>query len=187
MARKTSPDLERRLLSLARRVVAGLRKGNVQLVLAESCTGGLVAAVLTRIPGVSQFLCGSAVVYQEATKTRWLGVPAALLRRQGAVSAGVAVRMATGALRATPHADVAAAVTGYLGPDAPPSLDGVIYVALAKRKSGGRKPLVATHRFHLAQEAGDASMKPARRRLRRQRSAAAHVLSDLLDQLAGNN
>ena len=110
-----------------------LAAGGTRVVLAESCTGGLVSALLTRMPGMSQYLCGSAVTYREATKTQWLDVAPALLERYTAVSGEVATQMAVGALVHTPEADVAVSVTGHLGPDAPPDQDGLIYIGLARR------------------------------------------------------
>ena len=105
-----------------------------RLVLAESCTADLVAASLGRVPGISRHLCGSLVTYRDAAKTSWLGVPPLVLQRHTAVSEAVASLMASGALAVTPEADLAASVTGYLGPDAPPQQDGIIYVGLAERQ-----------------------------------------------------
>ena len=170
---------DRELTAWAERVVAQLRARKVRLVLAESCTGGLAAALLARIPGVSEFLCGSAVVYQVETKARWLGVSRRLLRDPGPVSREVAAAMATGALKSTPHADVAASVTGHLGPGAPPGQDGLVFVAFAARGSG-KQPHVAVKKLELSREAGDRNSKPPNRRLRRQRSAAVHLLDWIL-------
>jgi len=166
---------DRKLAALASSVVKQLRAQNVRLVLAESCTGGLAAALLARIPGVSEFLCGSAVVYQVETKAQWLRVSRRLLRDPGPVSAEVASAMAAGALRSTPHADVAAAVTGHLGPGAPPSQDGLVFLAFAWRLAGN-SPRVAVKKLDLAREPGDRTSKKLQKRLRRQRSAAVHLL-----------
>lgn len=110
-----------------------LRSTGRRLVLAESCTGGLVAATLAQIPGISEQLCGSAVVYRSATKSAWLGIDPGLLDDPalGPVSAEVTRALALAVLERTPEADIAAAVTGHLGPNAPPALDGVVYVAVA--------------------------------------------------------
>ncbi len=173
---------DRELTQLAERVVARLRARKIRLVLAESCTGGLAAALLARIPGVSEFLCGSAVVYQVETKARWLRVSRRLLRDPGPVSGEVATAMATGALRATPQADIAASVTGHLGPGAPPDQDGLVFVAFASRGSH-TEPGVAVKKLELAREAGDRKSVPAKRRLRRQRSAAVHLLNWILSNV----
>lgn len=106
---------------------------SARLVLAESCTGGLIAATLARIPGASVVLAGSAVVYQLQTKTEWLQIEASLLENPGPVSREVAERMAVQVLKHTPHATVSLSVTGHLGPDAPPDLDGVVWSAVAFR------------------------------------------------------
>jgi PncC family amidohydrolase len=171
---------ERQLTASARRVVDRLKALNLRIVLAESCTGGLVSALLTRIPGVSELHCGSAVVYQVATKAAWLDVPKSLLRDPGPVSREVASKMASGALKITPHADIAAAVTGHLGPGAPPAQDGLVYVAFARRS----RSRSAVAKLELAAEAGDELPNPMLRRLRRQRSAAAHLLAWILTNLS---
>lgn len=82
---------------------------------AESCTGGLIAGLLTAIGGSSDVVDGGAVTYSNAAKTRMLGVPAALITTHGAVSEPVARAMAEGA-RATAGVDLAIAVTGVAGP-----------------------------------------------------------------------
>ena len=175
---------ERQLTALARKAFQQLQRQNAKIVLAESCTGGLVSALLTRIPGVSQFHCGSAVVYQVATKEEWLRVPASLLRNPGPVSREVASRMASGALAITPHADVAAAVTGHLGPGAPAAQDGRVYVAFARRSPKGRKTQSVVRKVELSNEPGDELKNPELRRLRRQRSAAAHLIELVIEQLS---
>jgi nicotinamide-nucleotide amidase len=85
------------------------------LATAESCTGGMVAARLTSVPGASDVFLGSIVAYANAVKERELGVDAATLDRYGAVSAETAAAMAAGA-REQLGADVAVAVTGVAGP-----------------------------------------------------------------------
>jgi nicotinamide-nucleotide amidase len=91
------------------------RRSGLTLATAESCTGGLVAARLTDVPGSSDVFAGALVAYSDETKSRQLGVPQELLRAYGAVSAEVAEAMATGA-RGTFGAEVAVAVTGIAGP-----------------------------------------------------------------------
>jgi nicotinamide-nucleotide amidase len=172
----TGQPSERQLTMLAQKVVNLLEVSNTKIVLAESCTAGLASAILARIPGVSRFHCGSAVVYQVETKARWLGVPRALLRNPGPVSAEVVTQMASKALAITPQADVAAAVTGHLGPGAPEGQDGLVYVAFARRSKNRRRPHVAVKKLELSREPGDDLRDPRRRRIRRQRSAAAHLL-----------
>jgi nicotinamide-nucleotide amidase len=88
----------------------------LKLATAESCTGGLVAARLTSVPGSSDVVLGGVVAYANAVKEAELGVPADAIARHGAVSAEVAALMAHGA-RERLGADVAVSVTGIAGPD----------------------------------------------------------------------
>ena len=85
------------------------------LATAESCTGGMVAARLTSVPGSSEVFLGSVVAYADEVKQRELGVNAETLERYGAVSAETAATMASGA-RTRLRADVAVSVTGIAGP-----------------------------------------------------------------------
>lgn len=92
-----------------------LRARGLTLGTAESCTGGLVAARLTDVPGASDVVRGGIVAYANEVKERELGVPVALLAEHGAVSAEAAAAMADGARRAL-GVDVAVAITGIAGP-----------------------------------------------------------------------
>lgn len=147
-----------------RELVELLAEKQQTLVLAESCTGGLIAATLATIPGVSAWLAGSMVVYQEASKMGWLGVAEETITKFTAVSAPVAHQMVTGALKATPHADIAASVTGHLGPNAPAGLDGVVFLGVGRR---GQPP--RTWQIELK----------SKKRIGRQREAAAEVIGTL--------
>jgi PncC family amidohydrolase len=109
----------------------------VRVVFAESCTAGLVSAMVSMTPGISEYLCGSAVTYRDQTKLDWLGVLHVDLVAHTAVSASVARQMATGVLTETVEATWAAAITGHLGPNSPTGLDGVVYTALALRTENG--------------------------------------------------
>ena len=108
------------------------------LATAESCTGGLVAARLTSVPGSSAVVKGGVVAYSNDVKERELGVPAALLEEHGAVSPEVAEAMARGA-RERLGVDVAVAVTGIAGPDGgtPEKPVGLVYLH-AESPDGGR-------------------------------------------------
>lgn len=99
---------------------------------AESCTGGLVAHLLTEVPGSSAYLLGGVVSYSDAVKRAELGVPAELLEAHGAVSAQVAVAMADG-VRARLAADLGVGITGIAGPDGGSAAKpvGLVYVAVA--------------------------------------------------------
>jgi nicotinamide-nucleotide amidase len=93
-----------------------LRERGLRIVTAESCTGGLVAAALTDVPGASAYVDRGFVTYSNAAKTEVLGVPPALLAAHGAVSEPVARALVAGAL-ARSGADVGVAITGIAGPD----------------------------------------------------------------------
>jgi nicotinamide-nucleotide amidase len=125
--------------SLARQVVNLLAARGHKLALAESCTGGLIAAQLTQIPGASQVFDAGLVTYSNAIKRDLLGVDAAALERDGAVSETVVLQMAAGALRLS-GADYAIAVSGIAGPDGgtPDKPVGTVWVAW-----GGRDALQA--------------------------------------------
>jgi nicotinamide-nucleotide amidase len=105
------------------------RRAGLTLGVAESCTGGLVAARLTSIPGASEVFKGGVVAYADEVKTRQLGVAEELLTRHGAVSAEAAAAMAAGA-RERLGVDVAAAVTGIAGPGGgtPEKPVGLVYL-----------------------------------------------------------
>ena len=102
------------------------------LALAESCTGGLVAARVTSVPGSSVVFQGGVIAYHDDVKRDVLGVPAAVLESAGAVSTETALALAQGARRLL-HASLAAAVTGIAGPgggtDAKPV--GLVFIAVA--------------------------------------------------------
>ena len=107
---------EPRLIDLAGRLGAVCIRRHLTVALAESCTGGLVAAALTAIAGSSGYFLGGVVSYADEAKRDLLGVDPALLAAHGAVSAQVARVMAIGA-RERFRADLAASVTGIAGPD----------------------------------------------------------------------
>jgi len=102
--------------TLAQATLTALRDRGQSLAVAESCTGGLIASLLTEIAGSSQSFVGGAVVYSNAAKSAILDVDDDLLKAHGAVSAEVACAMAEGALRRF-GAQVAISVTGIAGPD----------------------------------------------------------------------
>lgn len=103
------------LIDLAAQVLDAARARDWRVVTAESCTGGLVAAVLTEVPGSSAVVDRGFVTYANAAKQSVLGVPAHMIADRGAVSEPVARRMAEGALQAS-AADLSVAITGVAGP-----------------------------------------------------------------------
>ena len=96
----------------------------------------MVAAELGQIPGISSCFCGSMVVYQTESKIAWLNLDERMLFDQniGPVSAWASQDLAARLLSTTPHATMAAAITGHFGPGAPPELDGVIFFAAISRE-----------------------------------------------------
>jgi nicotinamide-nucleotide amidase len=104
------------ITELAARVVAANIAAGRMVALAESCTGGLVAAALTEIPGSSAVLGVGFVTYSNDAKTKLLGVNQDILDTFGAVSVAVAWAMAQGALKKS-GADIAVAISGVAGPD----------------------------------------------------------------------
>ena len=120
------------LVDLAHRVGETLRAGGWRLATAESCTGGLVAHLITEIPGSSDYFVGALVTYSNELKEALADVPADVLEAHGAVSAQVARAMAEGARRRL-AVDVAVAVTGVAGPDGGSAAKpvGLTYVAVA--------------------------------------------------------
>jgi nicotinamide-nucleotide amidase len=118
-------------------VLSLLRARGLTLATAESCTGGLVAARLTEVPGSSDVFLGAVVAYANAVKEGELGVPAEVIARYGAVSAETAAAMAQGA-RERLGADLAVAVTGIAGPDGgtPEKPVGLVHLHVAGPEGG---------------------------------------------------
>jgi len=155
-----------------------LRLRNQRLVLAESCTGGLAAALMTQIPGISDFFCGSAVTYREGTKIEWLGISKGLIEQFTAESQQTTEAMAKQILQKTPEADLAAAITGHLGPGVEPRIDGLVFVSIRFRNQTELPPAITT----------DGSFDTHCRlvgkdRISRQREGAEWLLQSILQQL----
>lgn len=137
MAAKTKPDIGKQIIDI-------LTERNQTIVTAESCTGGLVAAALTDIPGASAVLYGGYVTYANSAKSKMIRVQSRLIRDYGAVSNQVARAMADGA-RNTANVDFAVAVTGIAGPDGGSEKKpvGLVYIAVSSELA----TLVIEHRF----------------------------------------
>lgn len=123
-----------RLVQEAAAVLDLARARGRRIVLAESCTGGLIAASLTATAGASNVVERGFVTYSNEAKTEELGVPSELIARKGAVSQEVALAMAEGALKHSP-ADIAVAVTGIAGPGGGSAEKpvGLVHIAAALR------------------------------------------------------
>ena len=121
--------------TLVEEVAQALLHKQASLCCAESCTGGLIAAACTELPGSSQWFDRAWVTYSNAAKTELLQVSAQLLHDHGAVSEPVALAMAQGALQAS-SADWAVAVTGIAGPagGTPAKPVGTVWIAWAQRQ-----------------------------------------------------
>ncbi len=177
----TPPQPELELDRLATQLFHALEKNGDVLVLAESCTAGLIAATMARVPGMSRRLAGSFVVYQIDSKVAWLGVSSDTIQRHDVVSREVAESMATQALKRTPHATIAMSITGHLGPDAPAVLDGVAWLAIARN---GRKTISA--KLQLKPDSaspGNTAENPCRIRHARQADAVLQALSRLSEEI----
>jgi nicotinamide-nucleotide amidase len=124
------------LIAQAAALLDDLRRRGLKLSTAESCTGGLIAGLLTEIAGSSDVVERGFVTYSNAAKTELLGVPEAMLAEHGAVSEPVARAMVQGAL-ARSHADIAVAVTGVAGPGGGTAAKPVGLVHLVTARRGG--------------------------------------------------
>ncbi len=123
------------VLALARRVVEENAKAGRKIATAESCTGGLLAAALTEIPGSSAVLDRGFVTYSNESKQQMLGVSEDIIDTLGAVSVATAWAMAQGAIRNS-QADVAVAISGVAGPDGGTAQKPVGTVVFAKAERG---------------------------------------------------
>jgi nicotinamide-nucleotide amidase len=122
------------ITELARKAGRAAKRRRVQVVTAESCTGGGIATAITRISGSAKYFDRGFVTYSNGAKREMLGVSPRALKRFGAVSEQVVRDMAVGALRKS-RADIAVAVTGIAGPTgaAPGKPVGTVWFAWAQR------------------------------------------------------
>ncbi len=149
----TASLLPDELLALAARVVAENRAAGRSVALAESCTGGLVAAAITEIPGSSAMLDRGFVTYSNEAKQEMLGVSADIIDTFGAVSIACAWAMAQGALKHS-RADVAVAISGIAGPDGGTAKKPIGTVVFA-RAIRGNDEVMAEERFLEADNRAD--------------------------------
>jgi nicotinamide-nucleotide amidase len=152
---------------LAEVVLSQCRARGITVGVAESCTGGLLGARLTAVPGSSDVVQGGVIAYAYEVKTSMLGVPAAMLEAHGAVSEPVARAMASGA-RASVGVDAALAITGIAGPgggtEAKPV--GTVWIALDLRGVvEARRYMMVGDRAEIRQRSAQAALEMLRRRL----------------------
>ena len=147
-----TPDLRERAATLLK----AYEQRRLKIATAESCTGGLVAALLTEIAGSSAVVERGFVTYSNEAKTELIGVPADLIAAHGAVSEPVARAMAEGALRHS-RADVTVAITGIAGPGGATATKpvGLVHFGLARRGAAV---------LHLERHYGDLGREAVRRR-----------------------
>jgi len=128
-------SFDRELVHAAKDILDLCRDGGLTLATAESCTGGLVAAVLTSVPGSSAVVEGGVVAYSNAAKRALLGVPEDMLAVHGAVSEQVARAMAEGAIERL-DVDLAVSITGIAGPGGGSAGKpvGLVHFACARRE-----------------------------------------------------
>jgi nicotinamide-nucleotide amidase len=160
--------IDRALRARAVQVLKAFRARGLKLATAESCTGGLVAGALTEIAGSSDVVDRGFVTYSNAAKEAMLDVPAATLKRHGAVSAQTAAAMAAGALKHS-EADITVAITGIAGPGGGSKQKPVGLVHFAAASRDGRR-LTLHRRFG----------KIGRRRVRERSVAEALTLLGLM-------
>lgn len=130
-------------MALSERVGERLRARRLTLAVAESCTGGLLGAALTDVPGSSNYFLGGVIAYANRVKLDQLGVPNSILNTQGAVSAEAAAAMAEG-VRGLLNADIGVSITGVAGPAAEERKPaGLTYIGV----SSSQLNTTNTHRF----------------------------------------
>jgi len=132
MAETLDPALPPKVQDLADEVLERAHNGEFKLATAESCTGGLLAALLTDVPGRSHVFERGFVVYSKDAKCDLLGIARRKVDSCGAVSEEIAVEMAHGALRRS-RADIAVAITGFAGPGGDDDEEGLVHLACARR------------------------------------------------------
>jgi nicotinamide-nucleotide amidase len=147
--------LPKELVDKARAVVEANRKAARRIAVAESCTGGLVSAAITEIPGASDVFEAGYVTYSNASKIHELKVSEDVVETFGAVSVATAWAMARGALHAS-DADVAVAITGIAGPGGgtPSKPVGTVVFALAERNADPAKIVADQKLFENENRAG---------------------------------
>jgi nicotinamide-nucleotide amidase len=145
---RTETLLPTELVAAAKRVLDANRAAGRTIALAESCTGGLVAAALTEHPGASDVFIASVVSYSNAAKIAHLGVGSDIIETFGAVSVATAWAMAQGMLKHS-DADIAVSITGIAGPDGGTEKKPVGTVVFARAARGQNSENIHADKQHL--------------------------------------
>jgi CDP-diacylglycerol---glycerol-3-phosphate 3-phosphatidyltransferase len=155
-----APGAESPVDPLARELGSLLTKGRLTLSVAESCTGGLLGALITDQPGSSAYFLGGVIAYADEVKRAQLGVPATLLTQRGAVSQEVAVAMAEG-VRSRFGTTLGASITGVAGPDAEGAKPvGLTYIAVASpRGTAGHEYMFSGDRWSNRRQAAGQALR----------------------------
>ena len=145
MSAETTLRISAALCDRAQAILKALRESGLSIVTAESCTAGMIAAVLSRADGAGEVLHGGFVTYTKQHKTAALGVSADLLRERGAVNDEVVRQLAAGALKHS-RASLSLAISGVLGPEEDEDGNPVGLVYFCCQKSGA-EPVVVKEEF----------------------------------------
>jgi len=165
------PEEARALADFAVRVMERVAGANVSVATAESCTGGLLASLLTDLPGRSKAFERGFVTYSEPAKCELLGIDPVLIARHGVVSREIAAAMADGAL-AHSRGKVGVGITGYAGPGPTNQHQGEAgLVHVAARRKGGRLYSRECHYGDIGRD--------------RVRMLAAHAALELIEEAVG--
>ena len=153
-------------VDLAAVVLDVCREQHLRLAVAESCTGGLLGARITAIPGSSEVFLGGVLAYDNSVKSELLGVESSLIDAHGAVSEEVAAAMAVGAQKRL-GADVALAITGIAGPGGgtPEKPVGTVCIALSGPRPETRGLRLIGDRAEIRQRSAQAALDLLRRNL----------------------
>ena len=142
------------------------RAEGIRIAVAESCTGGMLGARITAVPGSSDVFIGGVLAYENTTKVEMLGVEPADIETHGAVSEVVAVAMARGVRRRL-STDIGISITGIAGPGGgtPEKPVGTVWIALDGRVSGSRGLRLIGDRAEIRQRSAQAALDFVRREL----------------------
>ncbi len=146
-------------IELIERIHKRFKASGLRLSIAESCTGGLIAHLVTNLPGASLFFDSSIVCYSNKSKIELLGVRRSLIARHGAISEEVARAMAVAA-RKKAGTDVSLSITGNLGPDTMEEKRvGLVYIAVDwERETGSKGMIFEGNREEIKSQAAMASL-----------------------------